>query len=64
MNLKPMGNRWTVWVDFEMVLRIVVDGAVRREFVLCEKPVKLRSVTPCFDAVLLLVNYQNLAEAC
>ena len=35
-----MGSRWTVWVDFEMMLRIVMDGTIRREFGLCEKSMK------------------------
>ena len=51
-----MGSRWIDWVEIKMILRIVVGGAVRREFGLCEKSLNLRSVLSCFDALMLIGN--------
>jgi len=42
-----------------MILRIFVAGAIKREFGLGNKLVKFRSMLPCFDTKLLLVNCQK-----
>ena len=43
-----MGSRWIFWVDFEMILRSVVDGAVRKEFGSCEKSIKFTKCNAMF----------------
>jgi len=57
MNWELMGSRWISWVEIEMILRILMVGAMRRELRLCDEPMKLWSVLLCSYDVFIIVNW-------